>query len=150
MGAFSTLDHAWHLINTTLSLIVALLVALPLFGQDSPDRFSGAVDILLDNGETYHCAMLSESLGPARWRLTFITNVFPDYQSEGFVSVGAHTGGKILIAVVDFGVIVVTPSDRTIRGQFADAIGVVVTTRQRFTMHRITPAETEILIEALE
>lgn len=136
--------------KTTLSLIFALLITLPLIGQDRPDRFSGAVDILLDNGETYHCAVLSESVGPTKWRLTFVTNLFPDYQSEGFISTGGHTGGKLLVAVVDFGVIVITPSDPAIRAQLSQAVGTFTTSRQRFTVHRTTAAETEILIEALD
>ncbi len=136
--------------KTTISLLVVLLLALPLTGQDRADHYSGAVDLLLDNGETYHCAVLSESLGPTKWRLTCVTNFLADYQSEGFVTVGGHTGGRILVAVVDFGILVITPSDSAIRAGFAGAVGSVTTSRQRFTIHRTTAAETEILIEAIE
>jgi hypothetical protein len=136
--------------KTTISLLVVLLLSLPLIGQDRPDHYSGVVDFLLDNGETYHCAVLSESLGPTKWRLTCVTNYLAEYQSEGVVTIAGHTGGKILVAVVDFGVLVITPSDRTIRDAFVGAVGTVVTGRQRFTVHRTTGAETEILIEAIQ
>lgn len=150
MGFYSTLGYMGDTMKTTLGLILALLITLPLIGQDQPDHFSGVVDMLLDNGETYHCAVLSESLGPTQWRLTCVTTYFADYQSEGFVTIGGHSGGKILVAVVDFGVLVITPSDRAIREGFSGSVGTVSTSRQRFTMHRTSTAETEILIEALE
>ncbi len=150
VGLFSTPEHAGDHMKTTISLVVVLLLSLPLVGQDRPDHYSGSLDFLLDNGETYHCAVLSESLGPTKWRLTCVTNFLPDYQSEGFVTIGGHTGGKILVAVVDFGVLVITPSDKAIRNAFTGAVGTVITSRQRFTLHRTTAAETEILFEALE
>lgn len=135
--------------KTTLGLIFMLLVTSPLICQDSPDHFGGSVDILLDNGETYHCALLSESLAAGQWRLTFVTNIFADYQSEGYVTIGAHTDGRIMVAVVGFGIMVITPSDRTIRAEFSQAIGAVVTSQQRCTIQRTTAQETEILIEKL-
>lgn len=135
--------------KTTLGLIFMLLVASPLICQDTPDHFGGSVDILLDNGEAYHCALLSESLAAGKWQMTFVTNIFADYQSEGYVTIGAHTDGRIMVAVVGFGIMVITPSDRTIRAEFSQAIGAVVTSQQRFTIQRTTAQETQILIEKL-
>jgi hypothetical protein len=135
--------------KTTIGLILVLLFATPLICQDSPDHFGGSVDILLDNGETYHCALVSESLAAGKWRMTFVTNVFADYQSEGYVTIGAHTDGRIMAAVVGFGIMVITPSDPTIRAEFSQAVGAVVTSQKHFTIQRTTAQETEILIESL-
>jgi len=135
--------------KTTLGLIFFLLASSPLICQDSPDHFGGSVDVLLDNGETYHCALVSESLAAGKWQMTFVTNVFADYQSEGYVTIGAHTDGRIMAAVVGFGIMVITPSDRTLRADFSQAIGVVATSRQRFTIQKTTAQETQVLIEQL-
>lgn len=135
--------------NLAVSFL-ALLFALSAVALDRPDRWSGAADVLLDDGETYHCAMLSENLGPAAWQMTFVTDLLPDYQTEGRVVVLGHTGGRILVAVVGWGVMILTPADSTIRNYFTAGTGRVSADVQRFTIHRTGTGETQITIARIQ
>jgi hypothetical protein len=106
-------------------------------------------EIRLDDGATYHYAVVSRSLGPNEWKITFASDKFAYASRETWTTIGVHTGGKIVVIIADWGIMTITPAEKTVREQLQRNSGAFDSRRQTCRIVKLDEGESEMRIIAV-
>jgi hypothetical protein len=128
-------------------IVFALLTfAAGTQAQDWAGNFHGMAEIRLDNGESYHCAVVSRSLGPNEWKITFASDKLSYANRETWTTIGIHTGGKIVVIIADWGIMTITPADKAVREQLKRNVGAFDSRRQICRIANLEDGDSEMRI----
>jgi hypothetical protein len=132
--------------KASYAVLTVLVFAAGAFAQDWPGNFRGMAEIRLDSGETYHSAVVSQSLDANEWKVIFASDRLANWNRETWTTIGVHTGGKIIAIVAGWGILTITPAEKSVREQLQQSIGVFDSRRQTCTVVELAGGESEMTI----